>query len=266
MVPSMPVSWVAQTHKKSPEDYARDSTKYVQYFQGNRILPIPELIKEVETKTLSLIITDIKTRRLPSIRKETFEELLRAAGIPAKYFCRRSFATWDVLLPSEELAVKLASNNITSKHFRLQPEYMGRTQIKLTVCNVSIPLREDVIAAYLTEYGDVEDVAKAKSTNGTAQGDHYFTMCLNRTGFRSIPQTLEYKNQTMMVVVEGKNPQCWNCKQLGHFSRTCPEKPPNRYHRHRLQQQRQQQLPHRLKKTLRLKLGTAQVKKIGGPK
>ena len=128
--PSLPVPWATQ---KSPEAYARDRAKYAQYFQGNRILPIPELIKKVENKTLSFIITDIKTRRLAGIRKETLEELLRAAGIPAKYFCKRSFATWDVLLPSEELAVKLASKTITSKHFQLQPEYMGRRRIKVTV-------------------------------------------------------------------------------------------------------------------------------------
>ena len=127
--------------------------------------------------------------------------LLRAAGIQAKYFCRRSFATWDVLLPSEELAVKLASNTITSKHFRLQPEYMGRRRIKVTVCNVPIQLSADVIAAYLTEYGDVEDVIKPKSTSGTAHSDHYFTICLCRTGFQLIPHTIEYENQTMMVVV-----------------------------------------------------------------
>ena len=28
----------------------------------------------------------------------------------------------------------------------------------------------------------------------------------------------------MMVVVEGRKPQCWNCKQLGHFSKSCPQK------------------------------------------
>ena len=57
-----------------------------------------------------------------------------------------------------------------------------------------------------------------------AQGDHYFTMYLNRTLFLSIPHTLEYENQTMMVVVEGKKPQCWNCKQVEHFHRTCSQK------------------------------------------
>ena len=27
-----------------------------------------------------------------------------------------------------------------------------------------------------------------------------------------------------MVVVEGRKPLCWNCKKLGHFSRSCPQK------------------------------------------
>ena len=40
-----------------------------QYFKGNRILPIPELVEAVQPKTLSLIVTDIKTRRLAGLKK-----------------------------------------------------------------------------------------------------------------------------------------------------------------------------------------------------
>ena len=71
------------------------------------------------------MVTDLKTKRLAGIKNDTFEGLLKAADIPAKYYCRRSFATWDVLLPSEDLAAKLAGENVISKYFRLQPEYMG---------------------------------------------------------------------------------------------------------------------------------------------
>ena len=56
-------------------------------------------------------------------------------------------------MPSEEQAAKLAGGNITSKYFRLQPEYMGRRRIKITVCNVPIALNEEVLAAYLIKYG-----------------------------------------------------------------------------------------------------------------
>ena len=87
------------------------------------------------------------------------------------------------------------------------------------VCNVPIQLNGEVLAAYLSRYGDIKDI----TTNGTAHGDCFVTMCLNRSGFQAIPHTLEYEEQTMMVVVEGREPQ-WNYKQLGHFLRSCPQK------------------------------------------
>ena len=74
------------------------------------------------------------------------------------------------------------------------------------------------LAAFLTIHGDIENIEKCKSANGTAHGDYIFTMCLDRGGFTAIPHVLEYENQVMTVVVEGRKPQCWNCKQLGHFS------------------------------------------------
>ena len=227
--PSIPVSWSTQANKKTAQDYKKDRVeKYAQYFKGNRILPIPELVEAVQPKTLSLIVSDIKTRRLAGLKKEKFEEILKAAGIPARYFCRRSFATWDILLPSQELATKLASNNcINTKQYRLQPEYMGRRRIKVTVCNVPIQLSGDVLAAFLSDYGDVEEYTTMKSPNGTAHGDYSFTMCLNRGGFQAIPHTVDYEDQAMLVVVEGRKPQCWHCKQVGHFARSCPQKTTN---------------------------------------
>ena len=137
--------------KMSPEDYANERAKYAQFFIGNRILPIPELVEAVQPKIISFIVTDLKTRRLAGIKKETLEEQLKAAGIPARYFCRRSFTTWDVLLLSEDLAKKLAGSNITSKYYRLQLEYKGHRKIRVTMCNVPIQLNGDVLAAYLSE-------------------------------------------------------------------------------------------------------------------
>ena len=92
--PSMPASWTAQTTKKiPPQDHMKNRGKYSQYFQGNKILPIFELVQEVQPKTISFVVTDLKTRKLAGLRKDTFEEILKSAGIPAKYYCRRSFAT-----------------------------------------------------------------------------------------------------------------------------------------------------------------------------
>ena len=102
-----------------PTDHENDRVqKYSKYFKENEILPIPDLVEAVEPKTLSFVVTDLKTRRLAGLKKEIFEEALKTAGIPGKNICSRSFATWDVLLPSEDLVKKLATNKISTKFFR----------------------------------------------------------------------------------------------------------------------------------------------------
>ena len=66
-----------------------------KYFNDNIILPNPG-ISDLEPRILSLIVVDIKTRRLASLTNGVFEEPLQTAGIPTQYSCSRSFATWDV--------------------------------------------------------------------------------------------------------------------------------------------------------------------------
>ena len=85
-------------------------------------------------------------------------------------------------------------------------------------------LNGDVIAAYLSSYGGVEDYMQIKSAHGTAYGDFLFTLILDRGGFNTIPHIISYRDTTMTVIVEGRKPLCWYCKQLGHFSRSCPQK------------------------------------------
>ena len=85
-------------------------------------------------------------------------------------------------------------------------------------------LNGDVIAAYLSSYGGVEDYMQIKSAHGTAYGDFLFTMILDRGRFNTIPHIISYRDTTTTVIVEGRKPLCWYCKQLEHFSRSCPQK------------------------------------------
>ena len=101
--------------------------KYAQYFIGNEILLIPEIVQQFEPRILSLVISDQKTKRL-------------------------------VGLPTEEQAVKAAASNIITKHFRLQPEYKGTRRICVTVCNVPAYITGEVLASYLSAFGKVEEI------------------------------------------------------------------------------------------------------------
>ena len=104
--------------QRDPEDYGRDPVgECAENFKGNEILHIPEIVQKLEPRILSLVVTDLKTRRLVGLKKEGFEDLLKKSGVPCQYFCHRRFATWVVLLPSKEQAAKVASNNITTKFF-----------------------------------------------------------------------------------------------------------------------------------------------------
>ena len=214
--------------------------RYAKYFKGNEILPIPEIVEKITPRVLSLVVSDLKTERLVGLNKEIFEELLRKAGIPCQYFCRKSFATWDVLLPSEEQAAKAAESDIITKNFRLQPEYKGTRRLCFTACNVPAIITGEVLAAYLSAYGQVEEFNLLRSPAGTAYGDYAFRLCLTRDGFKAIPETLISRDRQMMVVVEGRCPRCWGCKQIGHFAKFCPPRKPKPTKRRQLQQPQQQ--------------------------
>ena len=52
------------------------------YSKDSTILPIPELVAKTKPKTLSPIVTDLKSRRQTGFKKETFGELLKTVGVP----------------------------------------------------------------------------------------------------------------------------------------------------------------------------------------
>ena len=89
-----PVTSPWKIQQRDPEEYEKNRVgKYADYFKGNEILPIPEILQKLEPRIVSLVVTDLKTRRLVGLKKEGFEDLLRKAGVPCQYSCRRSFAT-----------------------------------------------------------------------------------------------------------------------------------------------------------------------------
>ena len=64
------------------------------------------------------------------------------------------------------------------------------------------------------------------AASGTAHRDYVFWVCLDRKGFQAIPDSIYHKDKQMMVVVEGRRPHCWNCKQVSHILKVCHQKAP----------------------------------------
>ena len=118
--------------------------------------------------------------------------------------------------------MKLARSNVTTKHFQLQPEYKGTRQIRVTVYSIPRQINRDVLAAYMSAYSTNKEVTAMHLVDAIAHSDFVLNICLNREGFQAIPHILTYRDQQMMVVMEGRRPLCWSYK-LGHLLRTGPQ-------------------------------------------
>ena len=130
----------------------------------------------------------------------------------------------DILLPFEEQATKLVGGNIITKFFWLNPKYMATQRIRGTVSNVPVGLTGHVLASFLRTYGRDVDVMLLRASSRTAYGDYAFWICLKREGFQGIPDAINIRDRQLMVMVGGRRPHYWHCKQVGHLAKFCPQK------------------------------------------
>ena len=88
-----------------------------------------------------------------------------------------------------------AAKNITTKR-----EYMGMRRTNVIIVNAPVDISDNYLAAFFkNSYGLVE-VTTLRGGKGTANGDYSLLLCLKRDGFQSIPDTIQFRNQTLMIV------------------------------------------------------------------
>ena len=97
-----------------------------------------------------------------------------------RYFCRRSFATWDILLPTKEEAAKVVGSYIITKHFRLKLEYMRSRRIWVTVCNVPVTVTDIVLGSCFSANGKAKEVIPLRNNTGSAFGHYGIWILLNK--------------------------------------------------------------------------------------
>lgn len=110
--------------QKVPEYYKGLKEKYEHFINGNELLLVPLLIDTVNTRTIPLLRTDVKTRKLIGVDRVIMEEALKSLRIVAKILERRSNAMWDILLATEDAANSLDGSITITKAVRLQTEYL----------------------------------------------------------------------------------------------------------------------------------------------
>lgn len=84
----------------------------------------------------SLLTTDLVTRRLIGVSRETMAERLKSLQILPKVLARRTNPMWDILLACEEDGKKLSGSVLTTKSSQLKTEYTDtrKTRERYTGC------------------------------------------------------------------------------------------------------------------------------------
>lgn len=69
-----------------------------------------DALDAVNARIISPLSTDVKSRKLIGVRKETMEKALNSLSIKPKVLAKRSNAIWDILLATKQEAKQLAEN------------------------------------------------------------------------------------------------------------------------------------------------------------
>lgn len=89
--------------------------KYEEFIKGNEFITTPEALDAVNTRTISLLTHDVKSRKSIGVSRETMKEALKSLSIGLKVLARRSNAMGNILLATEQEPRGLTGSILTSK-------------------------------------------------------------------------------------------------------------------------------------------------------
>lgn len=102
-----PSTWAADRLKeKGPEYYNSLKEGYKKFISGNELLAVLSVLEAINTRTIFLQTTDMKSKKLIGVSREA----LKSLNVGAKVFARRYNAMWDILLGTEEAAKSFPLN------------------------------------------------------------------------------------------------------------------------------------------------------------
>ena len=237
-VQEIPVSWSAKTKKMSPEDYANNRAKYTQYFKGNRILPIPELVEAVQPKTISFIITDpVKhfTQTLIAIKNETIPKTspLNRRNTPwlsneckiairLRYSSLRKFNkepstnnlnSFNMLRAKARKTIKLAEK-ISGQHYVNQINSSTKTTTEWKMISKIAGKNQSSTIKYLIKNND--EVTNIKDIANTLAE----TFSENSSSDNTNKEFHNYKGKTKKTEVKFPLRQHWKLQWILHITRS----------------------------------------------
>lgn len=210
--------------KPVQEEMSKRGDFYKDYLDLTSLMTHMPTYKAVAPRIISLIVSDLQSRRL---RRTTKDEVLTAAlsnGLKCQHLTRRRFATYDLLLPTKEDCEALAKKVLVYEQLRIQTEYRGRRLIKVTLCKTPARVTEENVTTFFQQYGEVVSLSSRVSRIGYPFLEWDAQLYLDRESFDSIPEFFTDYGFRLPVAVEGRRPLCWNCSRMGHLSADCLNK------------------------------------------
>lgn len=91
---------------------------------------MPFLLDSLNTKYITLLTTDVKTRKLIGVNMEIIEKAIKNLNIRAISLARRIRAISVILLTSQNAAISLTGSIMATKSVKLQTKYLGTRKTK----------------------------------------------------------------------------------------------------------------------------------------
>ena len=194
--------WKLPRKPKSSENHKQDKDNYLELFDGTTIPPFSEVSKALGKRILSFVFTNVKPERLIGLKRKAMAEVLRTNCILVRNFCLKNFATWNILLPTEDEAVRLYPKDAI-----IQIVTARVSEVKNSICFHLHPPPSSYWIAYLV-------TLRGWTISAVKTGLKIETVplsCLHRERFQEIINNLTFRSQ--QIAVEGRRPHYRVCGQ-----------------------------------------------------
>lgn len=169
-------------------------------------------------QTISLLTTNVWTRRFIGVKREAIEEALKCLQIQTKVLARGSNAMWDTLLLNEEQTKKYGRQHTDNSQYVCKQNTWSLERPEWPYAGGAHGCNREAAGVFFSHFEQVEDASAVFSKAGIATAEFILQITMYRKEFNDITD--------IPVIVEVWRCHWWFCGGSGYLAKMCPEKNP----------------------------------------
>lgn len=115
---------IVKAREKDAVYFAEMQDHYWELISDNVLLTVSSTLEAVASKRVSLLTTDVKTRKLVRVSRETTEKALKSLSIADKVLAKRSNAMCDIIQDGRHrVPIKKIGKDANKIHEHLENKY-----------------------------------------------------------------------------------------------------------------------------------------------